>query len=543
MKKMIALLLSIAMILSLAACGGGGESAKSTGTGSAGGSTEASQAAAPAEAGGDTAAETTPSGPKTLRVGTTDSGGSFDPWSGTSGPQNYLGFETILMRTGSGEYEPWLAESVEWVDDTTIEIKINPEAKFANGEPVLGEDIVYTFYKSSTTASPMAVHFENIDFDATTISDDGLTVDFKLKQPYGPLLAYSDIPYVVDKSQCEDWADNDERWWDSPPTSSAYEIVENVSGSHTTFKLREDYWNKDRMPDWDEIIINYYSDSTAMFIAFENGELDVVLGVGNTDIARLMNGSVTNAENTDYKLISSNANYLLCMSPYKEEFSDAKVREAIAHVIDQNAIGAVAFGGYFDKADSAIAPAIKYYKSCGTYDVDVEYAQKCMAESAYPNGFSVNVVTMDSDAPIWEVVKDCLSKLNIDVSITTYDMATCIPTWMQEGGTDMMTITCSGGNSTGEPYADLSANWKNGMLAAARVLDEDYNAIFEQFVYHTDDATREKYCQEVQQWLYDNFECIPMGCPQYAYAYHTDVVSSCDFFSGTRANMLYCHAK
>ena len=60
--------------------------------------------------------------------------------------------------------------------------------------------------------------------------------------------------------------------------------------------------------------------------------------------------------------------------------------------------------------------------------MDVDYAQKCMAESAYPNGFSVNVVTMDSDAPIWEVVKDCLSKLNIDVSITTYDMATCIAT-------------------------------------------------------------------------------------------------------------------
>lgn len=548
MKKITALILSLAMLLSLAACGSGNDSEAGS-VGSTGTKPTAQANAAEPEQNAPAAnasavdAQPVSSGPRTLRIGTTESSGSFDPWSGTSGPQNYLAFETITMRTGSGEYEPWLAESVEWVDDTTMEIKLRDDAKFANGEPVLGEDIVYTFEKSATGTSVMAVHFSVIDFEKSTVSDDGLTVDFKLKQPYGPLMAYLDIPYVVDKSQCEDWDSNDERWWDSPPTSSAYEITENVSGSHTTFKLREDYWNKDRMPDWDEIIINYYSDPTAMFIAFENDELDLVLGVSNNDIGRLESGSVQNAENVAYELKASNAAYLFCMSDSREEFHDPKVREAIANVIDCDAVGQVAFGGYYELCDSVICSGTKYYKSCGTYDKGVDYAKECMAESKYPDGFAINVVSTEGDAPIWEVVQDSLSKIGITVNVSTYDMATCIPMWMEEGGTDAMVMTCAGGNMTGEPYADLSANWKNGQLKAARVMDEEYNELFEKFVYNTDDATRKEYCEKVQQWLYDNCQCIPLAQPSYCFAYRSDRISSCDFFSGTRANMLYCHAK
>ncbi len=533
MKKYLTLVLALVMLFSLAACGSG--TTQPTSDPSSQGSS-----APGGNANGEPAAS---DGPKVLRVGTTDSGGSFDPWSGTSGPQNYLGFETIVMRDGAGDYEPWLAQSVEWVDDTILRVVLNPNAKFSNGEQVLGEDVVYTFYKSATAASVMAVHFSVIDFDATTISEDGLTVDFKLKQAYGPLLAYLDIPYVVDKSQCEDWAADDARWWDSPPTSSAYEITENVSGSHTTFTLRENYWNTERMPDWDQIIINYYSDSTAMFVAFESGELDVVLNVAATDVSRLESGATQNASSAAYELLPSRSNYLMCLSDNKTELRDAKVREAIAHVVDGNAVGLVAFGGYYKMADSVICEGIKHYKSTGAYELNVDYAKQCMAESAYPNGFTLDVVSMAADAPIWDVIADCLSKIGISVNVSSYDMATCVGMWMAPEGNDCMLITCAGGNVTGEPYADLSANWQNGMLTAARVMDADYNALFEKFVYNTDEAIREDYCQQVQQWLHDNYECIPLCQPLYCYAYNTDVVESCSFFSGMRANMLYCKAK
>ncbi len=63
-------------------------------------------------------------------------------------------------------------------------------------------------------------------------------------------------------------------------------------------------------------------------------------------------------------MIPSKAAYLFCMSPYKEEFQKPKVREAIAHVLDQDAVGIVVYGGHCETCDSVICGGIKFYEPC-----------------------------------------------------------------------------------------------------------------------------------------------------------------------------------
>jgi peptide/nickel transport system substrate-binding protein len=480
---------------------------------------------------------------RVLRVGTTETGGSFHPWLGTATCANYLVFETVEIRHGDGSLTPWCAESVEWADPTTLQIKLRDDVTFSDGDQLLGEDVMYTFQQMSVNPmSPMAVHFGNIDFGASTISDDGLTVDFKFKQEYGPFESFIDLPYLVNKSVCEEWAEDDERWWDAPITTAPYKIVENVSGSHVTLELRDDYWNKENIPDWDEVVINFYSDQTAMFVAFENNEIDLALDVAANDEKRLESGDVSDPDNTKYEVISAKAEYLLGLNPNKKEFSDAKVREAIANAIDREAVGEAAFGGLYELGDSVIAPETQMHVSTGLYDGGVEYAKQCMAESKYPDGFDVNVLTLTSDNAMWEVIQSNLAEIGVNVTVNATDMGTAIPTWMQPDGTDIMSISVAGGNILNEPYADLSSFWKNGPYPSNQILDLDYNAMFERFVYTVDEAAREAACAEIQQWLHDNFQAIPVGIPSYTYAYKSNVISSCDFFSATRANLTFCKA-
>jgi peptide/nickel transport system substrate-binding protein len=528
MKKKT-VLLSIVMcfvIVMATACGGSGDS------GTSGGGDGGSQDAQSGEGGA-----------RTLRVGTTETGGSFNPWVGTATCANYLVFETVEIRGGDGTLTPWCAESVEWPDPTTLEIKLRDDVYFNDGDQLLGEDVMYTFQQMvSDPMSPMAVHFGVIDYDASTISDDGLTVAFKFKQEYGPFESFIDLPYLVNKSACEDWAPDDERWWDAPVSTGPYSIVENVSGSHVTLKLREDYWNKDNAPDWDEVVINFYSDQTAMFVAFENNEIDLVLDVASNDEKRLEAGDVSDPENTKYEVVSSKAEQLLCMSPNKKEFQDPKVREAVANALDREAIGEAAFGGLYELGDSVIAPETKFHVATGLYEGGIEYAKTCMAESGYPDGFDINVVTLTSDNAMWEVIQSSLAEIGINATVNATDMGTAIPTWMQPDGSDIMTISVAGGNILNEPYADLSSMWKNGPYPSNQILDDDYNAMFERFVYTNDEATRETACAEIQQWLHDNFQVIPLVIPSYTYAYKSNVISSCDFFSATRANLTFCKA-
>jgi peptide/nickel transport system substrate-binding protein len=232
----------------------------------------------------------------------------------------------------------------------------------------------------------------------------------------------------------------------------------------------------------------------------------------------------------------------LGLSPNKEEFADPKVREAIANAIDREAVGEAVFGGLYELGDSVIAPETMFHVSTGLYEGGMEYAKQCMAESKYPDGFDLNGLTLTSDAALWEVIQSNLAELGINVTVNGTDMGTAIPAWMQPDGTDIMSISVAGGNILNEPYADLASFWKNGPYPSNQIQDPDYNAIFERFVYTNDPAQREQACAELQQWLHDNFQAIPVVIPSYTFAYKSNVISSCDFFSATRADLLFCKA-
>lgn len=69
-------------------------------------------------------------------------------WSAfpTNMNSNHLLYETMFMYNNlTDELEPLLATEYNWVDDYTVEIKMNEAAKFSDGEAVTADDVVYTF--------------------------------------------------------------------------------------------------------------------------------------------------------------------------------------------------------------------------------------------------------------------------------------------------------------------------------------------------------------------------------------------------------------
>ncbi|MGI5971083.1 MAG: ABC transporter substrate-binding protein [Oscillospiraceae bacterium] len=524
MKKVTALILGLVMLFSFAACSG---SSNEEVTAQPGSSSTPGQNAVSGES------------VRVLRVGTTEASNGFLPWTGNMNVLgSYLLFDAVAVRLGDGSLVPQAAESWEWLDDLTLRIKLRDDVYFNNGKQCLGEDVVYAFWQMAT--SPEGVqnsYFNSIDFDNTTVSDDGLTVTLKLKNAFAPLNSILDVPLLVDKSEVENWTNDDERWWDAPVSSGPYEVVENVAGSHTTYKLRGDYWNAEFTPDWDEIIVNYYTNQTAMFVAFENNEIDLALNVNQNDYARLLSGDVKDAETAGYQLIATNSALIFCMSPYKTEFQDAKVREAIANALNGEEIGLVNYGNMYLPVDSVIGSKTQYYVPAGTYDGGIEYAKQCMAESAYPDGFTINVVGVNTEKGLWEVIQAQLAELNITLNLQTFDFATCMPLYMQEGSSDLMIMYVLGGNPTFDPFVDTSPLVVNGPLAPARVLDADYNEWIASGATTTDSAKRADYYAKAQQWLYDNFQCIPLLEPCYAMAYRNNVVGETVLHSATRVNL------
>ena len=93
-----------------------------------------------------------------------------------------------LMRIGpDGLPQPWAAESYKWLDPTTIELKIRPDMKWHDGQPVTVEDVVFSFEAPATgDEAPMYKPFVE---DITSIEAvDEHTVRMKLAKPNAAFL-------------------------------------------------------------------------------------------------------------------------------------------------------------------------------------------------------------------------------------------------------------------------------------------------------------------------------------------------------------------
>ena len=94
--------------------------------------------------------------------------------------------------------EPWSLASEPPIvspDGLSYTIKLKPEAKWSDGQPVTADDIKYTFdtIKNPDAASPGITTFDKVE--SVTKVDD-LTVTVKMKQIYAPFLFALVTPVV-----------------------------------------------------------------------------------------------------------------------------------------------------------------------------------------------------------------------------------------------------------------------------------------------------------------------------------------------------------
>src|SRR5690625_1117207 len=78
--------------------------------------------------------------------------------------------------------ELWAAEEVDWVDDTTVNVKIRENMKWHDGNPVTAEDVKFSFEAPMTGEAPMYEAFVDIIDNITIENDYELT--FKLHEPW-----------------------------------------------------------------------------------------------------------------------------------------------------------------------------------------------------------------------------------------------------------------------------------------------------------------------------------------------------------------------
>jgi len=234
-----------------------------------------------------------------------------------------------------------LAESVTYPDDYSwIEYKLRPNVKWHDGVPITVDDVVFTFNTMSQHASPLyRALFQEID-KAEAVGPRTVRITFKEAGNRRNLLTAGMVA-IIPKHY---WAGKDfEAPLITPPlTSGPYEVSSFDLGRTFTFKRVPNYWGKD-LPvnvgrfNYDQMVTDYYRDTTVTFEAFKAGAYDLRVelspkdwSVGYVFPAYKHGEVVKDAIKTDQGFLYTGFFYNL----RRPLFQDPALREALAYAFD-----------------------------------------------------------------------------------------------------------------------------------------------------------------------------------------------------------------
>src|SRR5690554_5329960 len=174
-------------------------------------------------------------------------------------------FDPLIERTPDGGLKPMLATEWEYLNDTTLRLKLRQGVEFHNGEEFTSKAVKFTIerIKSPETGSSQAHLWDRIDRVETP---DKYTVVIYLSEPYGPLLLNFNMLEILPPN-----AGSRPDFAECPVGTGPFKFTEWVRGSHITMERNENYWGNN--PKVDKISYKEYKETATRISALETGEL------------------------------------------------------------------------------------------------------------------------------------------------------------------------------------------------------------------------------------------------------------------------------
>lgn len=274
-----------------------------------------------------------------LRVGTDVDAGSLDPRlmrDTTAYRVVDLIYDGLVALDATLTPVPALATRWETPDEATWIFHLRDDATFHDGTPLTAHDVVHTFETLLDPAFGATLRTLYAPIERVSATDD-YTVRFELSHPYTPLLSYLDIGIVP-------------RHTTETVGSGPYRLEQWDRGTRIVLTAYADHWSG--APSIPRIELLVVPDNTARAQAFEAGDLDLIQSpLSPQDVSRLTSDDRFESFVTDGPSIT-----YLNFNTAKSPLDDARLRRAIAMLIDQETIVQEIYEGADEPASSILLP-------------------------------------------------------------------------------------------------------------------------------------------------------------------------------------------
>jgi peptide/nickel transport system substrate-binding protein len=347
---------------------------------------------------------------------------NLDPRFGTdenSARAHQLLFNDLLRWDEQTRLAPGLAISWDTSDHQTYRVRLREGVRFHDGHELTSEDVVFTFTSmlDPAFASPYRGAFRDL---ASVVAIDRYTVDFVLKQPSGsflPNLVFKIVPAGAGRQLRE-----------RPVGTGPYEFVSYAVDDRVELRAFRDYF--DGLPRNRGIVMKIVPDDIMRGLELRKGTADLVVNDLPPDMVYQLQKeglSLSKAPGVDYQYVGFNMSDSI--------LKDARVRRAIGHAIDRQAIVDHLRRGLATVADSMLPQTNWAHEpDVLVLEYDPERAKVLLDEAGHPDPdgdgprprLSLSYKTTSLEFPRLQaaVIQQNLRDVGIDVDVRSYEFAT-----------------------------------------------------------------------------------------------------------------------
>ncbi|CAN7582469.1 extracellular solute-binding protein [Neorhizobium sp. LjRoot104] len=272
-------------------------------------------------------------------------------------------YDTLMKRSEDEVFGTYglLAEAVSYPDDvSSVTFRLRQEAKWADGQPVTPEDVIFSLTKLKEHSALYSGYYRHVT-GAEKTGDREVTFRFDEKNNRELPSIVGDFPILPKhwwegKDQQGNQRDISRTTLEPPIGSGPYKVGAVQPGSTIRYELRDDYWGKN-LPinlgqyNFRTISYTYFSDADVEFEAFRAGTIDYrqenssSRWVTRYDFDAVKDGRVTKEALTNpFKAVGVMQAFVPNMR--RDIFKDARVREALNYAYDFEDLNKnLAYGG------------------------------------------------------------------------------------------------------------------------------------------------------------------------------------------------------
>lgn len=474
-------------------------------------------------------------------------------WSGDIGdlnPHTYfpnqwfsqaMVYESLVYYDDGGEIKPWLAESWDISKDGKEYVfHLREDVTFSDGSPFNAAIVKKNF---DTVLANASQHewMELINQIKATEAVDEFTFKLTLHNPYYPTL--QELTYIrplrfVGEAAFPD-SQNTFEGLKEPIGTGLWVLSEYKKNEEAVFTRNEKYWGT--KPKIDKVVVKVIPDGESRVLAFEKKEIDFIFGNGviSQDSFQFLKES----GKYETKLSEPTATRALLFNTNREALKDLKLRLALQHAFNKQAVIDHIFYGTEKKADTLFAPTIPYTKiDVKPYEYNAEKAKQLLDEAGWKQvegkpfrekageTLQLELMFISTDniqKAIAEYAQGEFRKLGIDVKLISKEEENFWAT-ANEGGFDLL-FTASWGVPF-DPHSYLSA-----ITTASEGGSPDHKALsglpikkeldgkIKEVLVSTDEEKRKMLYKDILTTLHEQAVYLPISYQSNVAVYHKNM--------------------